>query len=284
MVQVCGLGGVGKSSLANEYVQRELDGGRYELCIFLHANTRTALANDLRKFAKEMLAAQHPSIPAGAPPPSPLPLFPSARRSSSGGASHLSTAFGTLSGGDPLGHLDEDNDESEEADEEIVASDFRRLISNCQSSFVIIFDNLENSSWLSNYLPGFGEGGSSGSGKGSTSASTRASISISNGISSNSSGGGGGGGAGVVNIPPARLAHLHPRTTRGRRDWRFRSFQSEALRRGRLCLLGIGRRVGGLCGQGWHCGVHFRRARRAHRRVVYLIFRCRITLQFTWRF
>jgi len=153
MVQICGLGGMGKSSLANEYVQRMFSQHRYELVVFLHAETRTALASDLRKFAKEMLQVHHRHSLPGA-----------AVLVASGRPQHVNT-FASHEV-DKNGATDDDGNDT---DEEFVAADFRRHISNCQSSFVVIFDNLENTSWLSNYLPGAGEGSISGTGSGSIS-------------------------------------------------------------------------------------------------------------------
>lgn len=113
LLQICGLGGMGKSSLACEYCHSQF-GSTYELIIFIHAETRTSIASDLRRFAKEKLQLSSPS-PASSP-----------------NASNIG-----------------------DCSDEFVVEEVRRHLSKCRCRYMIVFDNLEDASFVSSLLSAF---------------------------------------------------------------------------------------------------------------------------------
>lgn len=65
LAQICGLGGMGKSSLATEFVHRHF-GENYDLALFIHGESRASIAGDFRKFARDMMLLPASGAGAGA--------------------------------------------------------------------------------------------------------------------------------------------------------------------------------------------------------------------------
>ena len=64
LAQICGLGGMGKSSLATEFVHRHF-GKNYDLALFIHGESRASIAGDFRKFARDMMLLPAPGAGTG---------------------------------------------------------------------------------------------------------------------------------------------------------------------------------------------------------------------------
>lgn len=150
-VEIIGLGGVGKTQVAIEYVHRYY-GSYYGLVAWIKAESVTTIAADIRKLAFDLgILQKHQGT------------RPSCSENSSvtvQGSTDSNTSTTTVSNS----LLRERHETSPAAgmDDESVVDEVKRRLARCKCRWLLVFDNVDDHSLLRDYLPRGTNGSSAG--------------------------------------------------------------------------------------------------------------------------
>ena len=136
--EITGLGGVGKTQLAAEYVHRHF-GNYYGLVAWLRAESSVTIAADMRRLAFDLGILK-----------SNMSMMKDNQNSINN--SNTNATIDKVECNEKVNDIDMTSSESD-VDDEVVVEEVKRRLSRCKCRWLLVFDNVEDPSIVASYLP-----------------------------------------------------------------------------------------------------------------------------------